>query len=363
VKKIILICAKVFENLCRLAPSFLRFQPVRGVFSAYDELNQKKLIGKTLVEYQPNGKNITGSITDLAAMAQYNHQPWPVFWVKSNDARLVGRMLEWRNSKDRICYEGAFRNTNRRSLSEDRFLAQIILEPSYYLPGAWTSIISKWGHGNNYYHWILDSLTRLLVREHFPEETRIIIPPNMPSFVRETLEMLDLTESVFETPSSCILPERFYFCSPTAMTGSWNPLGYEWLREKFSKFRHSCANGSPIFLTRRGSKRIPKNLNEIESLFEKNGFQIINCGDLTVKEQIELASTAPAIAGVHGAAMTNILWANSGIPILEIFQPNYLNGCYEQIANQGKLPYNFIILKDGADAEISLWLKKLNVLN
>ena len=30
--------------------------------------------------------------------------------------------------------------------------------------------------------------------------------------------------------------------------------------------------------------------------------------------------------------MTNLPWANPETPVLEFFQPGYLNACYEQIA-------------------------------
>lgn len=130
------------------------------------------------------------------------------------------------------------------------------------------------------------------------------------------------------------------------MTGVWNPFGWNWLREKFDHFRQPTANANPIFLTRRGATRIPKNIAEIESLFTQNGFDIIDCGKHTVREQIHLASAAPAIAGLHGAAMTNLLWAQPGTPVLEIFQCDYLNGCYEQIAFQGGLDYTAIVLEE-----------------
>jgi hypothetical protein len=44
--------------------------------------------------------------------------------------------------------------------------------------------------------------------------------------------------------------------------------------------------------------------------------------------------------------MTNLLWVNPGTPVMEIFSPEYLNGCYEQIAFQGGLDYTPVILED-----------------
>lgn len=214
------------------------------------------------------------------------------------------------------------------------------------LPGAWTSLLSNWNDGRNYFHWMLDGLTRLQVRERLPEATKILIPAKPSGFVTETLMLLGLEALAVPAPAECISPERYYFCAPTAMTGVLNPLGFDGLRRSFSPHFAERGSGRPIFLTRRGGNRIPENLAEIEALFEAAGYDIIDCGAITVLEQIRSISAAPAIAGLHGAAMTNLLWAAPGTPVLEIFQPTFLNACYEQIAFQGGLSYSHLVLEE-----------------
>ena len=172
--------------------------------------------------------------------------------------------------------------------------------------------------------------------------------------------MLGLEEQVMAPPASCIQPERYYFCSPTSMTGVWNPMGYSWLRQAFSRFLASPRSGPPIFLTRRGGSRVPANIAEIEAIFTRYGFQIVDCGAIPVAEQIRSASGAAAIAGLHGAAMTNLLWGHAGVPVMEIFQSSYVNACYEQIAFHGKLRYQHHILGTGRDASsLDRWCKSI----
>jgi capsular polysaccharide biosynthesis protein len=288
-------------------------------------------------------------MTELAGMAQQDYQPWPVFWARADDARLVGAMLHWRDPQDLICTEGVFHIPQRRRLSEDRFLAQILVPQPVPLPGAWTSIASNWADGKNYYHWITDGLTRLQIRAHLPEETRILLPADNPPYIGETMELLGLSDLVRRAPAPCIRPERFYFCSPGAMTGVWNPMGFQWLRDQFRPFFSQPASGPPVFLTRRGGNRVPENLHEIETLFSRHGFEIVDCGKMSVREQIRSTSSAPAIAGFHGAAMTNLLWANPGTPVLEIFTPGYLNACYEQISFHGGLRHTALIMNHPSD--------------
>lgn len=342
-------------------PSIGRFRPLKGTFSAAERVRNGELAGEILMESQEPGPCPPGSITELAGMQQHSHQPWPVFWARSDDARLVGSMQLWRDSHDLLSIEGVFHRPKRLKIRDDRYLAQILVPEPQILPGAWTSLGSNWGNGKNYFHWFLDTLTRLSVRDHLPEPTRILLPANAPTFVTQTLEMLGLSDISETVHSPCLQPERFYFCSPTAMTGVWNPIGFNWLRSQFARFISPQADGLPLFLTRRGIARIPPNLPEIEALFTKNGFKIIDCGDYSVQEQIRMISAAPAIAGLHGAAMTNLLWARPNTPAIELFACGYLNACYEQIAFQGCLNYNAGVLDAINDiSTLNDWCRKLN---
>lgn len=351
--------AKGADRLCSHLPAIGKFKPLHGPFSAYQQLKNGNLTGEVLFEKQSTGPCPPDSITARCGMSQQDHQPWPVFWTRSDDARLVGNLLHWRDTADRICLEGCYHFPGRRRLGEDRLLAQLIVPPARHLKGAWTSIASNWGDGRNYFHWITDNLTRLRTWEQLPEPTRILIPSSRAGYVRESLEMLGISEvcETYKEPS--LAPERFYFCSPLAMTGVWNPLGFDWLRERFGKYFLAPSSGRPIFLTRRSSTRIPDQLSEIETMFSKAGFEIVDCGKIGFRAQIEAASGAPAIAGIHGAAMTNILWAHPQTPVLELFQPAYLNACYEQIAFQGELDYSAIVLEGSEPLRrIKEWVRR-----
>lgn len=347
-----------FDAVCSWSPRIGRWRPLRGRFSAIETIRDATLEGSIIVESQAPGPFYAGSITEKVGLRQHDLQPWPVFWCHDREARLAGSALHWRNSSDEICVEGAFHRTKRRRLMEDRLLAQSLLGSPQVLTGAWTSLVSNWGGGTNYYHWMLDCLTRLLVREHLPEPTKILIPTNSHKFVHETICMLGIENECMEAPSDHLIVESFYFCSPTAMTGAWNPRGYTWIRDKFRPFFNTIDPDKRIFLTRRGSSRVPKNINTIEKIFLNEGFEIIECGSLAVKDQIALASKSSAIAGLHGAAMTNILWAAPHTPVLELFQANYLNSCFEQIAHQGDLDYSYHIMDETSDTSaIEKWIQ------
>jgi hypothetical protein len=356
-RSIALHLTKGIESLSTHLPAIGHFRPARGTFSALESLKSGQLAGKRFLDFQAPGPSPPGSITVRCGMNQHDHQPWPVFWTTSDDAELVGRLRHWRDPKDRICLEGCYHHPSRHRLGEDHPLSQLILPPAQPLPGAWTSVISNWGNGGNYFHWITDCLTRLWLWEQLPEPTKILIPANAARYILESIALLGIADKCESFEAPCLKPERFYFCSPLTMTGVWNPLGFDWLRERFRPFLKASSSGPPIFLTRRAKTRVPAELAEIERTFETKGFRIIDCGTLGFREQLEMASAAPAIAGIHGAAMTNILWSHPGTPVLEIFQPAWLNGCYEQIAFQGKLDYTAHVLEGESPLrQIEDWL-------
>lgn len=356
-KNLALQVVKSLDRLLRYCPPLPGVQPLRGSFSAYARLRNGEYKGQVLYERQDRGPCAPGSVTQLSALNQHDFQPWPAFWTLSDDARLVGSMWHWRDTNDLLCREGVFGLTERRRLGEDRIVSQWIPGEAKHFPGAWTSIASNWGDGRNYFHWMLDSLTRLRIREMLPEPTRILLPRSNAPYIHETLELLGLSDLAECPTPNCIQPERYYFCSPTAMTGVWNPEGFNWLRRTFQPHFSDPGSTGALFLTRRGTNRIPTGLDELESRFRSAGFQIVDAGILSVREQIRLTSGATAIAGVHGAAMTNLLWAAPGTPVLEIFGTPYLNGCYEQISLQGGLTYFYVALdQPSALDSIAEWI-------
>ncbi|MEO8616413.1 MAG: hypothetical protein ABI600_14810, partial [Luteolibacter sp.] len=173
-------------------PAFGNFRPLRGSFSARDLLDHGLLDGGILATEQPIGPCPPGSMTEKAGFQQNHHQPWPIFWTRAHDARLAGRLLLWRDQNDRVCSEGVYGMPDHKKFGDDRVFSQIHVTRPERLSGAWTSITSNWCSGKNYYHWLLDGLSRLCVRDLLPEKPGILVPAGMGNFAKETLELLGL---------------------------------------------------------------------------------------------------------------------------------------------------------------------------
>ena len=61
---------------------------------------------------------------------------------------------------------------------------------------------------------------------------------------------------------------------------------------------------------------------------EKRGFAVIDPGSLSVQDQIDHFAAAEVIVGPHGAALTNLVFAQEGARVLELFGPKYVKACF-----------------------------------
>jgi hypothetical protein len=148
-----------------------------------------------------------------------------------------------------------------------------------------------------------------------------------------------------------LLVENFFFASPTAMTGCWDPYAIGWLRNRLL----GCADrdweppGRRFYIRRLGANRGIANEDDVVEFFRQRGWAILVLETLTVRQKIRLFTEAEAVCGLHGAGFMNLLWSKPGCRVLEIFAHTYLNGVFEGIAECLKLRHRYLIgAGDGA---------------
>lgn len=94
---------------------------------------------------------------------------------------------------------------------------------------------------------------------------------------------------------------------------------------------------------RRSSRRIRfiKNDAEIQEIARRNGFEVVDCDDLSFPEQVELFQQCSHLISIHGAGLTNIVWRrNAPMTVLELFPEDYIQPTYFWLAkNFGKSYY------------------------
>lgn len=78
-----------------------------------------------------------------------------------------------------------------------------------------------------------------------------------------------------------------------------------------------------VFIARRGPRRL-SNEDEIEAVLRGYGFTRMYFEDLSVAAQWSIARNARIIVGIHGAAMSSVVFNDSGVKVIELFHPGYV---------------------------------------
>ena len=338
-----------------LSPAWTRLGPPKSVFSEYQAVQQKLVPGGVILIEQPTRPLVTSSLRAVAGMRQNDHQPWPIFWSHRRHARLVTASLALLDEQKRLCLEASFMEHSLDGEPGHRFL---FLPAPTRLSGAWTSVISRWSPG--FHHWFMDALPRLAALRHFPANTRVIVPDPLLPYQAESLRLMGLSDRLRPTPEKHLVVEDYYFSSPTAMTGCWNPYAIDFLRGALlSQGDSSWDSPRKFYIRRVGQARGVANEGAVLSFFEKRGWAIVEMEQLSVAKQISLFQKAEAICGLHGAAFTNLLWCQPGCQVLELCAQNFLNGVYENIAEYLNLNYRYLICPADAAFVAEVDLAKL----
>lgn len=183
------------------------------------------------------------------------------------------------------------------------------------------SLYNKW---DNYYHWIVEHLLKLRHVERYVEavgeKPTLIIPPDPPRYITETLLLLGYSRSEWIEWSdpglrveSLVVPS---YPEPT-------PENLSWLRSQLQRqVEGGTEKPSRIYISRnRSDKRLVENEQEVREAVSEFGFEPYYLEDLTVSEQVRLFSSADTVIGPHGAGLTNVIWGDD-LTVFELFPEN-----------------------------------------
>ena len=181
---------------------------------------------------------------------------------------------------------------------------------------------------NNYGHWLVELLPRVReFRAIFGRNVRFAIPGNPLSMRKMRLDGLAWlgveTSDILWLSNEPTMFDEVSFITTNSIhshthdfSGVRDVVRHATHGKEFSKGRRLYV-GRPDML-RRGMT----NEGEIKSLFEKAGFEtVIPSQALSVGDQVALFRSADIIAGVTGAALTNLIWMRPGTQVLSL-NPN-----------------------------------------
>ena len=201
---------------------------------------------------------------------------------------------------------------------------------------------------DNFYHWMIDNLTKLRGVERFEEETgnevTLILRADAPSFVHEALDALGYGEnSYLEWEGGPLHVDRLVvpsFPEPDLET-------LEWLRSRLEASKgEKKVDSRGVYISRQKAtkgRRI-RNYDEVTSMLSDYGVEPIYLEDLSLSDEVATLQHADWVVGPHGAGLTSMIWTDD-LYVVELFNtvvnaPFYilaeiLGHNYGAIAGQG----------------------------
>lgn len=203
------------------------------------------------------------------------------------------------------------------------------------------SLLTK--HATNYTHWKQDCLALLEGVEEYRSQTgrdpKVMIPPDPPSFILESLETLGYTDDQYIEMDHervkvrrLVLPSVRRCLSETSDDYFRMISGLRWVRDRALENVSPPKDGeysSKILISREDAKtRRLVNREEVATRLSGIGFESYVLSELNYRNQVRLFSQADFIVGAHGAGMINSIYATDA-GLIELYGAHYLPANFE----------------------------------
>jgi len=220
---------------------------------------------------------------------------------------------------------------------------------------------------DNYYHWLIEVVPKwlliesgaeydslpILVHGHMPDQHYVILQ----NLLGENRQVIRAGAGNRYTIGRAVVPSKLSKICFDPLPGiilspddvCYHPAAIAFLRDRF-RTNSTIEPARKIYLSRRSSqlkKRKLLNQNEIETLFIKRGYEIVDMADLSFEQQVSLFESASHIAGVSGASFSNLVFANKNCHVI-LLAPSVANAeiIFENLARSIGINNFFPVLGD-----------------
>ena len=237
------------------------------------------------------------------------------------------------------------------SLGTRPFVAERVIE----LDGPLLVTADAFSGKPNICHFLLDQIPRLLAyRRLLLAGAKLLLLDDAPYF-HDALRAVGVEDLV--VPS-----ERWFsYCTPqlflhSNMFRNWdhpanlgNPETLRLLREAFGVPTEGPADRRLMISRNDADGRRILNWEEVQPVLTRHGYETVVLSAMSFDEQRRLFSGASHVVGVHGAGLTNILFAPAHAKVLEILPPMVATSAYWMLARGIGQSYGALI---GDDPEL-----------
>lgn len=200
-------------------------------------------------------------------------------------------------------------------------------------------------HQKYFYHFMIDELPLIIRLLSEEAGLKLITTSNQPEYVKYFLEKLQ--ERVTIAPKNRIRlevlrnPSRIEKFGLEEISSIINFVG-----------KSSTISDLPqrVFLLRNETARGNSQLQtEILKVLAPFGFYGVDPAGLSTESQAALFQNATHIVGFHGGSFTNVIFAKPKVFVLEIFNTEYKDFCFERLSKLCQLSYKKIDCVDSRD--------------
>lgn len=218
--------------------------------------------------------------------------------------------------------------------------ARVIEEPVFYA--------LRYGV-KNYGHCLTDILPRMIWFHQNHPGIRMAVHQHMPAPLFDVLQSFGIRQQHLLTIGDEHLRVRqLYFMD------LWNrhplvhaPRSFEYLRQLRQSlpppgWRQTFKRWpTRLFVTREdATTRSAVNHDAVERVLRARGYTPLSCGKLSLHDQIRHFSAAEAVVGISGAALTNTVFCEPGVPVVNLAPTSMPSSYFWDIAHHAGLPYS-----------------------
>lgn len=220
------------------------------------------------------------------------------------------------------------------------------------------------GGADNYYHWMIDFLPRLLHALFAPSmaDKRLVVPAQRMPYEQEMLDLFAAPpDRLLEVPYPSVVRYTDLVAltfGPRPMAATGTPVMFRCatplpvlstLRSRLLSAlritaRECPAGGRRLFVVRRDARRAGLiNEEALALMLAGFGFESVALSGLSVAAQAALFAEAEIIVGAHGAGLTNALFAPHGAALVELHPVTECPDFFRQIAAVAGLRYKAVL--------------------
>ena len=224
------------------------------------------------------------------------------------------------------------------------------------LKGRSVLLCSAWSNG--YFHWVLESLPRLLIIQKIIDDLTkfdFYIVRQKNRFIQEFLNYLGIDESkIIEANKNpyikfekLIVTDSFenYFRNNIQESIPIEPWISRILRDYFP-IKNDIINNKRIYIDRNNSLiRKIINYNEVKKILIKFDFEIYQFDEMSLNEKISLMQSSKYIISPAGAGLANLVFCMPSSNIMIFYNSEYLTDSFYSICKNNKLNHFHLIVE------------------